>query len=239
MWFIYALPIFLVVTKLLRPVPVWAVWLAAAALEASDLHTGWVLIDEFAARYVYFFSGYVFAPYVFRFAEQVSAKTGLAIAGLVLWSLVNAAAVAAGISTAPVVSIALCLAGGLAVVSISVLLTRLSWTDALRYVGQHSLVVYVAFFLPMAATRVLLLRFGVIDDLGTMSAAVTLAGVAVPLVFHLLVRNTGARFLFERPGWARLRPASVRLAPAEEATSRAPNNRAPGNRRHVAPGPVG
>src|SRR5688500_1302656 len=46
LWFIYLLPIFFVVTKLTRGMPVIAIWLAGAALEIAQIHTGWTVIDE-------------------------------------------------------------------------------------------------------------------------------------------------------------------------------------------------
>ena len=36
------------------------------------------------------------------------------------------------------------------------LLARMQWLNFLRYCGEHSIVIYLAFFLPMAATRTLL-----------------------------------------------------------------------------------
>ena len=41
--------------------PWLVVWLGAAALEIAHVNTGSVLIDEFASRFVYFYTGYVFA----------------------------------------------------------------------------------------------------------------------------------------------------------------------------------
>ena len=38
------------------------------------------------------------------------------------------------------------------------LLARMQWLNFLRYCGEHSIVIYLAFFLPMAATRTLLLQ---------------------------------------------------------------------------------
>ena len=61
LWFIYLLPIFFVVTKLTRRVPPLAIWPVAAALEMAHVATGWTVIDEFCARFVYFYSGYLFA----------------------------------------------------------------------------------------------------------------------------------------------------------------------------------
>lgn len=68
------LPIFFVVTKLMRDVPQVLLWFAAAFVQIADIHTGWIVIDEFCARFVYFYSGYVLAPYVFDFAETVFAN---------------------------------------------------------------------------------------------------------------------------------------------------------------------
>jgi len=39
-------------------------------------------------------------------------------------------------------------------------------------------------------------------------------GVVTPLVLHALIKNTSLRFLFVRPGWAKLPPAAPRPAPA-------------------------
>src|SRR5215210_2239015 len=47
LWFIYLLPIFFVVTKLTRGVPVLAVWAVLAGLEIAHIQTGWTVIDEF------------------------------------------------------------------------------------------------------------------------------------------------------------------------------------------------
>jgi uncharacterized membrane protein YcfT len=101
------------------------------------------------------------------------------------------------------------------VVAFSALLSTSDAMAPLRYCGKNSIVIYLAFFLPMALTRTLLLRSGFITDLGTISLIVTAAGVIGPLVLFWVVRGTFARFLFERPAWARLRPQRARLVPAE------------------------
>jgi len=63
-----------VVTKLTRNVPQAMLWCAAAFLRPADVHTGWTVIDEFCARFVYFYTGYVLAAYVFDFAATVEAN---------------------------------------------------------------------------------------------------------------------------------------------------------------------
>src|ERR1700716_4007593 len=74
LWFIYLLPIFFVVTKATRGVPPAVIWLIAAALEIAHISTGWTVIDEFAARFVYFYTGYLFAPRIFALGATVQAR---------------------------------------------------------------------------------------------------------------------------------------------------------------------
>ncbi|MGO9358322.1 MAG: acyltransferase family protein, partial [Xanthobacteraceae bacterium] len=177
LWFIYLLPIFFVVTKLARHAPPWIIWLAAAVLEMLHLSTGWTAIDEFAARFVYFYSGYLAADAVFRLSDRAGRYPTAALAGLGLWALANAATVHAGAAQWPLVSLALGFAGALAVVVTATLLARARLFDPLRYCGEHSLMIYLAFFLPMAATRTLLLKIGIPADVGVVSLLVTVAGV--------------------------------------------------------------
>jgi uncharacterized membrane protein YcfT len=212
LWFIYLLPIFFVVTKLTRPLPPLLVWLAAAALEIAPIETGSVAIDEFAARFVYFYSGYWLARSVFAFAEGTTRHVALACAALVAWAVLNGALVAAGWADRPLVSLALGLIGAAALVAAAALLAMRDAVPPLRRCGENTLVIYLAFFLPMALTREVLLRSGVISDIGTVSLIVTLAAVVVPFVIERAVRRTRLRFLFVRPQALRLKE-DLRLAP--------------------------
>ena len=214
-WFIYLLPIFFVLVKATRRLRRWIIWLAAAALEIATIDTGWVIIDEFASRFVYFYSGYVFAPQIFRLADGVLRHGWTAGAYLAAWAVVEAVAVSSGVSALPGVGLLLGFAGAVAVVSVSTLLSKTDLMAPVRYCGRNSIVIYLAFFLPMAATRMALLRTGLIADIGTMSLMVTAAGVVGPLILLWIVRDTSAGFLFQRPAWTKLPPAAARLAPAE------------------------
>src|SRR5436309_6807441 len=116
LWFIYLLPIFFVVTKLAHGrVPAWMIWLAAAALEIAPIATGWTVIDEFAGRFVYFYTGYLFAPYIFALAAWVQARPVTALLGLAYWALLNGFLVFAGYSELPFASLGLGLIGAGAV----------------------------------------------------------------------------------------------------------------------------
>jgi uncharacterized membrane protein YcfT len=174
------------------------------------------VIDEFAHRFVYFYSGYIFAAHIFGLAARVQHKPMPALGALAVWAVINGALVLGGYADRPFVSLALGFAGAGAVVVVAALMARSDVFQPLRYCGQNSIVIYLAFFLPMAATRIALLKTGVITDLGTIALLVTAAGVAGALAWYWAVRDTRLRFLFERPDWARLRPARIAaMQPAE------------------------
>ncbi|CAM5296268.1 Inner membrane protein YcfT OS=Afipia felis OX=1035 GN=ycfT PE=4 SV=1 [Afipia felis] len=217
LWFIYMLPVFFVVTKATLRVPAWTIWIAAALLETAHINTGWTTIDEFAARFVYFYSGYLFSKHVFALAESVRRHPGLALAGLGAWALTNATLVYAGMSEWPVISLALGITGACAIITIATLLASMKWIDAIRYCGEHSIVIYLAFFLPMASTRILLLKTRLITDIGWISLTVTAAGVIGALVIWWVLRNTRLGFLFTRPAMFWIAPPKQRtvLQPAE------------------------
>ena len=91
------------------------------------------------------------------------------------------------------------------------------WLNFLRFCGEHSIVIYLAFFLPMAATRTLLLQTGLIADIGMISLIVTVVGVAGALLIWRLALALHANFLFERPDafWIAPKKARPALQPAE------------------------
>lgn len=214
LWFIYLLPVFFIVTRMTRALPPYLVWLAATLLEIVPIETHWTVIDEFCSRFVYFYTGYIASQYVFSFAQKVEMRPLHALPGLAIWGAATAYLVHGGWAGLPLVSLALGMAGAAALVTISALLATGDRLAALRYCGLNSLVIYLAFFLPMAATREFLLRSHLIADVGAVSLLVTCAAVVVPLALHAVVRNTRFRFLFERPDRFRLssrnEPAAAR-----------------------------
>ena len=217
LWFIYLLPIFFVVVKLTRGLPWMLIWLAGAALEIAPIHTGWMVIDEFAGRFVYFYTGYIFATRIFEFAAGVQRA---ACGGARRPRPVGHPQWRHGVR-------------GLRRPAVRVARARPGWrcrggrgrgadgedrhcSRRCATAGANSIVIYLAFFLPMAATRTILLKTNIITDLGTISLIVTAAGVIGALCWYWAVRRTPARILFERPDWAKLRPARVpAMQPAE------------------------
>src|SRR5438128_1324688 len=96
LWFIYLLPIFFVVTKLTRRIAPLLIFTVAALLESAHIVTDWTVIDEFCARFVYFFAGYWLASYVFALSDRARSNPALAVVALMLWALINGALVEYG-----------------------------------------------------------------------------------------------------------------------------------------------
>ena len=207
LWFIYLLPIFFVTTKLMRKVPWPLVFIAACLLETARVSTGSTVVDEFCSRYVYFYAGTIFSDRVFALAAWVSAHKKPATLGLIAWAVVETLATFMpaplpayqNVAALPLVSLVAGFAGAGAVVVGATLLSGIGAMQWLRYCGRNSIVVYLGFFLPMAATRTAIVSTGVIKDIGLAATLVTVAGVTGPLLLHALVRDTRLSFLFVRP----------------------------------------
>ena len=213
LWFIYLLPIFFVFVKLTKRVPWPVMWLAAAALEISHLETGWMVPDEFAARFVYFYTGYIAARHIFALTARAQGAPWLGLAALLVWCVFNGTMVHLGYAALPFYSLGMGLIGAAAVAIVSSLLALHDVFKPLRYCGRNSIVVYLAFFLPMAASRAVLLKTGVITDIGTISVIVTASGVIGSLLMFWAVRGTFAKFLFERPAMFWLVPEKAKARP--------------------------
>lgn len=225
LWFIYLLAVFSVTAKLLRGVPPLVLLLGAAALQIAHVQTGWFLLDEFCDRAVYFLSGYLFAGIVFRLAERAVADRFLALGAVALWAVVNGALALTPsgfvgyptLATLPGIGLALGFCGAIAIITIAALLTAAGKAEPLRYCGRNSIAIYLAFFLPMAASRGFLLKTGLIQDIGLVALIVTACGVLVPLVIERAVRHTPLNVLFKRPALFHIAPRRTvpRLQPAE------------------------
>jgi len=148
-------------------------------------------------------------------SPRAQTQPWLALGALVLWGLFNGAMVHAGYARLPLLSLGMGLIGAAAVATLSSLMALHDLFRPLRYCGRNSIVIYLAFFLPMAVTRTLLIKTGWIGDVGTISVIVTAAGVVGSLALFWAVRGTWAKFLFERPAQVSLLHKHAALQPAE------------------------
>lgn len=213
LWFIYVLPLFFVVTKLLRPIPAWAMLGGAALLHTLPVHTGWSAVDHFAAHYyVFFLGGYLLAPHIFKVAEWAGRNTLRALGLVAAWAVLNGVlafspspiAGWATIADLPIVSVVLGGMGAMAIVLLASQLSKFNAAPFIKYCGANSIVLYISFTIPMALTRVILLKLGVITDTGVASMLVWLVALISPLIVHMVLRHTPLRLLYERPAWAAL-----------------------------------
>jgi uncharacterized membrane protein YcfT len=204
LWFIQTLPAFFVVTRLLRKVPAWLLWLIAACAMASHVRTGFAPLDNFNAYYVFFLSGHFGAPLIHRLAEQARQRPPLTWALIVLWAVLNQAAVSAGLTEIGGLDLLAGFVGISAIISLSSLIADVPWLRWLSYAGSNSIVVYLGFYIPL--TQFTRLVQAHLPDL-SMHLVATLSvlfGAAVPLLLHRLIKDSAVRFLFVRPRWAKL-----------------------------------
>jgi uncharacterized membrane protein YcfT len=215
LWFIYALAVFFVLMRAARNLPKPVMLGFALVLYFTRLNTGWTMPDEFAHRFIFFVSGVYAAPYVFRLASWAIADTRRgALAGLALLLGVGGA-VFTGLADIRAVELGIGFMGAAGTIMVVAILAARGLANPLAYVGARSLYVFLAFFLPMAATRIALVRLGVENgDVVTLIALVMAVGV--PLLAFRLTEGTSLAFLFTRPQAFRLkarpRPASAPLA---------------------------
>jgi hypothetical protein len=90
------------------------------------------------------------------------------------------------------------------VVACGGLLGRAGVSSSVRHCGENPIVICLPIFQFMAATRLTMLKVGLIADAGLTAVVVTAAAVAGALLLHRMVRNTPAGFLFSCPVGLRL-----------------------------------
>ena len=114
------------------------------------------------------------------------------------------------------IPLVLAVAGAVAICVGAALLMKLPLMGWLRWLGEHSLVVYLAFTIPMSAIRIVSMKLG-FTDTSLLSVAVLVGSIIAPVVLYLIIQRVGfGRFLFERPSWAHIpgTPGSRTATPA-------------------------
>lgn len=217
LWFIAVLPVFYVIAKLTRGASPIAILGMALILHLAPIHTGWRLVDEVSDCLFYFIAGYLLVDYVFAFAQWVMDHMKIALAALAAWAVGHWALL--DFASLPAVSVGFALAGTAALVATGVALRQVPDLGWLRWIGQNTLVIYLAFFLPMAVSRMVLVKLGIFDNVGVVSLLVWMAAVTGPIVMYFAIQWIGyGRFLFVRPKWFSLPVAGGK--PAKLQTSR-------------------
>lgn len=210
LWFIYLLAVYFVVTKLIAGLPKALVIGAGAGLHVLWPETGLFLADEFANRFVFFYSGYALAPLVLALAERLKAMPHLPLAAaLAVWAVLNAIGVQSGVALVHGPDLVFSYVGIGAVIAFSVLVMGNQIGRVLAYCGRNSIAVYLAFTVFMGPARIVALKLTGGEAAAAVALLSTFAGVAGALALQWLVKDTRAAFLFTRP-------AAFRLAPRPE-----------------------
>jgi uncharacterized membrane protein YcfT len=219
LWFIYLLGVFGLAVKLLWRfrVPFYVVIPLAAALQMAQIDSSSYVVTQFSAYFVFYYIGFIAAPLIFRIVDWAEQHMAGALGGLMCWAITNGLLVFSagyavlpretqmGLAAWPPLHFALAVAGAIALCVAGGLLSKLRFMDWLRWLGEHSLVVYLAFTLPMSLFRALALWSGLLTKTGPLSLAVLVVSIASPVALYLIVQRLGyGRFLFERPAWARI-----------------------------------
>lgn len=217
LWFLHMLAIFYVVVRLTRHVPVWLMLIAGLAMntvyQVGWIETDWTVVNRFLDRFIYFYVGYSFASLIFKGADLVRPNSRLLILGLLVWGIANWFFAEQDWHHVAVVAPIFGLIGAAAVCALGVLMAKHKVGNAIRYVGQNSLVVYLTFYIPMKVMEKVIDRLG--DPLGSVGLStmiILLVAIASPLIFAHLIKGTRLDFLYVRPEPARLKQPVV---PAE------------------------
>jgi uncharacterized membrane protein YcfT len=200
LWFLHALIIFAAAARLTRTWPVWLLLGAAAALHLASPQTGWTALDEFASRAVFFFAGCRLAPWLTAFAASARAERGTALMFVAAACISTALAAFGGPATSgnPLVSLVAGAIGGLGLMAACVLIEGASIARPLAALGRMTLGIYVSFTIPMAVSRVLLIKAG-LTDTGVISLMVTLTALVSAVLLWRLTPMLRLRLLFEPP----------------------------------------
>lgn len=225
LWFILMLPVFFVVTRLLEGVSRVLVLNAAAVLMMVKLHTGVYPLDWFAKYFVFFYAGHVLSGPVLALAKAAPRRPMLAVAGLAVWAVANHLFTSGPYAEEGPPLLVAGFLGIAAVVTTSSLLARSTWTAPLRWLGAHSIVVYLGFYVPLMVLIRVVRRFAPGLDDNVAATLVWAGSIGLAVALYLALRRTPLRYLYERPAWARLAPsattppAGVRVPDVQSAPS--------------------
>ena len=207
MWFIYALAVFFAFMRFTRDVRPAIVVMFALSLYFMNVNTGWTMPDEFAHRFIFFAAGVYGAPHVFNAAQwAINNPKRASLTGIFLLIAV-AECVFTGKTDLRPVELLTGFVGAAGTIMLVAIATSRGFAKPLAYVGSRSLYVFLAFFLPMAVTRTVMIKLGVTEgDVITLVTAVM--AVSLPLVAYTVVKHTPLVFFFDRPDAMKLVPAA-------------------------------
>jgi uncharacterized membrane protein YcfT len=202
MWFLYALAVFAVVAKLMRPIPVW-LQLGATALLSALVGAGILEFGDsrwtYMSRFLFFF---LLGCHARHLVERLALVTSLlrVVVMAVVCVAAAATAVVLGLRSIPGVALALqCLAVGFGVL-FSAWVSRYRIGRPLVVLGRQTLPIYLTHMLWLALIMIGLRQL----ELPPVAAylvpiVLVLVLTTLSLLTHRVLVAAGARWLFELP----------------------------------------
>ncbi len=203
-WFIYVLATFFLATRALKDLPPALLVLGAIALKLLHIDTGWMVIDSFASQYIFFIAGYLGSAHILRLATEAKSHPIIVLFGASVFAAWNIAMINFGWAEDPAYGLAAGISGSIAIIALCAILAEYRLLNFIRYIGSRSLYIFLAFFIPMAISRIALIKTGLIPEINIFAFLVTVFSVAAPLLGYVMVRNTRLEFLIKRPEWFKI-----------------------------------
>jgi len=210
LWFILMLPLYFFATRVTRKVPVWIMFPVLCGLHLlqsyPEYQFKYPILNDFNERFVFFYSGYVFAPLIFNLAEKISKHGFYSILGIVIWFCVNSLLVFNGYSKHGVMTLLLGFAGCIGVIAIAVMLMQCQkGTRWLSYLGGHSIAIYLPFDWILIGLSALTASAFIQINVNIYAFVMVVLTVVASILLYWLSRPVpGLRNLFIRPNWIKL-----------------------------------
>ncbi len=206
-WFIYILPLFFLVARFTRVMPPLLAFAWAALMSLLQTQSGWIVADAFTKYLVFFLGGLYAGPWIKALADWAHGKT-LGVLGLgLVFTAANLQVMEWGQVEHPAFALVMGIFGAITLVAISARIGRYSIFAPIRYCGQNSLAIYVAFTFPMVAARIIGSKTGLVTDPDLLSVFVLATAVSGALAMAWTARRVGLTFLFDRPALFHLNAA--------------------------------
>lgn len=205
-WFLYALSLAFVATRVMRKLPPAAILVIALIIQQMALALPKipiiVILNKCDFLFFYFVIGVYGSGLIFQLAQ--TATTRKAMVGLTVFACFAIPLRLFNLLESPAGFFALSLIGCYACIIGIARLARSPIGKAFASVGAYSLPIYLTHFLPVAGTRFILIKLG-IKQFWLLFPACIIAGVMFGIICYALALRTPAKFLFVRPSWFGIR----------------------------------
>lgn len=199
LWFIYALLIFFIIARITRSFPIITLCISLLLFALSSQSGQYEFINQLARFFPIFLLGYLTSQKVLVMAEKIKLYH---MAIPVIFLVFTAQTQGAGWSALAVNSFLLSLFGIMSGIIFANTLTRFPRFSFLKYIGQKTLIIYVAHLIPLNILKVILPKvIPGIPELGIL--IMVLSGVLVPLLIEKVARKIKMDWLFELPSFKR------------------------------------